>query len=115
MHATFWNTPRPWMMLETRMMSFSLSVRNSPSFQSSAAPLIFAPPRNPASRVRATTCWSGGAGSQKPFLQQGLRRIGAAELERGRRAVRFRIPGVERHFREDLVGQADHRIETAEG
>src|SRR5262249_22507097 len=35
--------------------------------------------------------------------------------ERGWGTVGFRIPGIERHFREDLVGQPDDRIETAEG
>src|SRR5262249_52471952 len=30
-------------------------------------------------------------------------------------AVCFRIAGIERHVREDLVGQPDHWVETAEG
>src|SRR5262249_6684078 len=54
-------------------------------------------------------------GYQKSFQQAGLRRIGAGELERGRGAVCFRIPGVEGHVRENLVGQPDHWVETAEG
>jgi hypothetical protein len=53
-------------------MSFWLSVRNSPSFQSSGAPLTFALPRKPASRVRATTCWSGGSDTRKPSNRQGF-------------------------------------------
>ena len=53
-------------------------------------------------------------GYQESFQQAGLRGIGAAELERGRGAVRFGIAGVERQFRKDLIGQPDHGIETAE-
>src|SRR5262249_27084864 len=53
-------------------------------------------------------------GYQESFQQAGLRRIGACEFKRGRGAVCFRISGVERHLRENLVGQPDYRVETAE-
>jgi hypothetical protein len=92
------------MTLATWMMSFSLSVRNSPSFQSSGAPLSFRLPRNPASFVRAM-----------PEILPVGRASAEGEFERGRGAVCFRIPGVERHVREELVGQPDHWVETAEG
>src|SRR5262249_19547738 len=95
------------MMLETSIMSFWLSVRNSPSFQSSPPPLTFTLPRNNLLERRI--------GYQESFQQTGLLRIGAAELERGWRAVCFRISRVECHFREDLVGQPNDWIETAEG
>src|SRR5260221_140268 len=53
---------------------------------------------------------------QEPFQQTRLQRIGAAELERRRYAVRFRISGIERHqLRENFVGQSRHRIETGVG
>ncbi len=44
-----------------------------------------------------------------------MRRIGAAEFERRRRAIGFRIAGIGRQLRCDLVGAADDRIETVEG
>src|SRR5499427_4003422 len=55
-------------------------------------------------------------GYQEPFQQARLQRIGAAELERRRYAVRFRISGIERHqLRENFVGQTRHWIETSVG
>src|SRR5262249_29252144 len=55
-------------------------------------------------------------GYQEPFQQARLQRIGAAELERRRDAVRFRISGIERHpLRENFVGQARHWIESGVG
>ena len=57
----------------------------------------------------------GRIGYQETFQQAGLRWIRAAQLEWGRGTVRFRISGIECHFRKDLVGQPDDRIETAEG
>ena len=41
-------------------------------------------------------------------------RIGAAQFQRGRRAVGLGIAGIGRQFRRDLVGAADHRIEAVE-
>src|SRR5262245_46889650 len=53
---------------------------------------------------------------QETFQQARLQRIGAAELERRRYAVRFRISGIERHpLRENFVGQTRHWIETGVG
>src|SRR5215470_15787389 len=53
---------------------------------------------------------------QKTFQQARLQRIGAAELERRRYTVRFRISGIERHqLRENLVSQARHWIEAGVG
>ena len=40
--------------------------------------------------------------------------IGAAELERRRRAVGFRVVGVNRDVRGDLVGRTGHRVEALE-
>src|SRR5262249_33562541 len=51
---------------------------------------------------------------QESFQQTGLLGIGAAELKRGWGTVGFRIPGIERHFRKNLIGQPDHWVETAE-
>ena len=44
----------------------------------------------------------------------GARRVGACEFQRGRRTIGFGISGIGRHFRRNLVGAADHRIEAAE-
>src|SRR5262249_39908607 len=53
---------------------------------------------------------------KESFEQARLQRIGAAELERRRYTVRFRISGIERHqLRENFVGQSRHRIETGVG
>src|SRR5215468_8720063 len=53
---------------------------------------------------------------QEPFQQARLQRIGAAELEGRRYAVRFRISSIERHpLRENFVGQTRHWIETGVG
>src|SRR5215471_8929563 len=55
-------------------------------------------------------------GNKKPLQEAGLLRVRAAELERCRYAVRFRIPGIERHqLRENFVGEAGHRIKTGVG
>src|SRR5262249_18049454 len=52
-------------------------------------------------------------GYQEPLQQARLQRIGAAELERRRDAVGFRISGLERHqLRGNFVGQARPLIET---
>src|SRR5262249_50489270 len=52
----------------------------------------------------------------EPSQQARLQRIGAAELERRRYTVRFRISGIKRHqLRENFVGQSRHRIETGVG
>ena len=97
------------------MMSLSLSVRNSPSFQSPAAAR--------AVDVAAQSDLLGARdhlverriGDQEAFQQAGPQRIGTAELERRRRAVGLRISGVERHqLRQDLVGEADDRVEPLE-
>src|SRR5262245_47459220 len=53
---------------------------------------------------------------QETFQQTRLQRIGAAEFERRRYPVRFRISGIERHeLRENFVSQPRHRIETGVG
>src|SRR6516162_4262639 len=53
---------------------------------------------------------------QESFDQTRLQRIGAAELERRRYTVRFRISGIERHpLRQNFVGQTRHRIESGVG
>src|SRR5215813_11027971 len=53
---------------------------------------------------------------QESFDQTRLQRIGAAELERRRYTVRFRVSGIERHpLRENFVGQTRHWIETGVG
>jgi hypothetical protein len=70
--GTFWNTPRPCRTLATWMMSLSLSVRNRPSFQSPRPPAVLMLPRSPASRVRATTWFSGGSETRNPSSRQGL-------------------------------------------
>ena len=54
-------------------------------------------------------------GDQEGRDDAGMRRIGAAELKRGRRAVGFRIAGVGGQPGGDLVGGADDRIETIIG
>src|SRR5262249_30840404 len=55
-------------------------------------------------------------GYQEPLQQARPQRIGAAEHERRRYAVRFRISGIERHqLRENFVGQTRHWIETSVG
>ncbi len=72
-------------------------------------------PRRPASTVFETTCFSGGSETRKAAMRQGLRRIGAAQLERRRHAVGLGVAGIGRQLRRDLVGAADHRIEAGEG
>src|SRR5262245_41004523 len=53
---------------------------------------------------------------QESFQQARLQRIGAAELERRRYTVRFRISGIEGHqLRKNFVCQSRHRIETGVG
>src|SRR5262249_61441338 len=53
---------------------------------------------------------------QETFQQARLQRIGAAELERRRYTVRFRISGIERHqLPENFVSQSRHRIEAGVG
>ena len=53
-----------------------------------------------------------GVGNEKIIDQARPGRIGAAELERGRRAVRVRIARIARHVRREFIGRADHGIEA---
>src|SRR5215472_12119375 len=97
------------------MMSFWLSMRNSPSFQSPRPPAVLMLPQSGLART-SDDLLKRPIRYQEPFQQARLQRIGAAELERRRYTVRFRISGIKRHqLRENFVGQSRHRIETGVG
>ena len=65
--------------------------------------------------MRAIDLLERGVGHQEARNDAGMHRIGAAELERGRRAIGLGIAGVGGDVRVDLVGRADHRVESREG
>ncbi len=68
----------------------------------------------PASNVRATICFSGGSDNEKIVDDARLVRVRAAEFERCRGAIGFRIAAVDGDVGRDLVGQADDRIDPVE-
>jgi len=51
-------------------------------------------------------------GDEKCCDDAGMRRIGAAQLQRGWRAVSFRIARIGRQFGNDFIGTANDWIET---
>src|SRR3954467_13481973 len=72
------------------MMSLSLSVRNSPSFQSPRPPALLKFPRSPTSLVRATTWFSGGSDTRNPLTPAriGYRHLRVLMARRARNADR---------------------------
>ena len=96
-------------------MSSVLVARNPPIFQSERADVQLVGAAQAGLNGVGNHLLQRRIGDQESRDDAGMRRIGAAQFQRRRRAVGFGIAGIGRHRRRDLVGGADDRIEAVEG